>query len=120
MPGVRLLSLMYAGHEPDVEAEVTFLRTEEGGRQGYVLSGYRPQFFYDGEDHVAVQEFPDKEKVYPGDTVAVLLHFLHPELLFNRIRVGDSFKILEGVVVVAHGKITRILYLVENAGIYNR
>ena len=120
MPGVRLLSFMYAGHKPDVEAEITFLRTEEGGRQGYVSTGYRPQFYYEGEDHVAVQEFTDKEKVYPGDTVTAHLHFLHPELLFNRVRVGDSFKILEGKRVVAHGKITRILNLMENAGIYNR
>ncbi len=105
---------------PDVEAQITFLRTEEGGRQGYALSGYRPQFFYDGEDHDAVQEFMDKEKVYPGDTVTVRLHFLRPELLFNRVRIGDSFKIREGVRVVAHGKITRILNLMKNAELYNR
>jgi translation elongation factor EF-Tu-like GTPase len=111
---------MYAGHSPDVEAQIIYLRSEEGGRQGYAVSGYRPQFFYDGEDHDAVQEFVDKDKVYPGDTVTTRLHFLHLELLFNRIRVGDSFQIREGVVVVGHGKITRILYLLKNAEIYNR
>jgi translation elongation factor EF-Tu-like GTPase len=109
-----------SAHNPDVEAQIAFLRTEEGGRQSYVLSGYRPQFFYDGEDHVAIQEFVDKEKVYPGETVTVRLHFLHPEVLYKRIRVGESFQIREGARVVAHGKITRILSLIENAEIYNR
>ena len=33
------------GHDPDVEAEITFLKTDEGGREGYVLSGYRPNSF---------------------------------------------------------------------------
>jgi elongation factor Tu len=119
MPGVRLLRVMN-GHKPDVEAQITFLRTEEGGRQCVALSGYRPQFFYDGEHHDAVQEFMDKERVYPGDTVTVRLHFLHPELLYTRVHVGDSFKILEGARIVAHGEITRILNLMENAEIYNR
>jgi translation elongation factor EF-Tu-like GTPase len=111
---------MYVGHEPDVEAEITFLRTEEGGRQDYVSTGYHPQFYYEGEDHVAVQEFTDKENIYCGDTVTAHLNFLHSELLFNRVQVGDSFKIREGKRVIAHGKITCILNLLENARIYNR
>jgi translation elongation factor EF-Tu-like GTPase len=108
------------GSKPDVEAELTFLRTEEGGRRGFAQSGYRPQFFYDGEDHDAVQEFVDRGRVYPGDTVTVRLHLLHPELLYRRLRVGDGFKIREGERVVAHGRVTRILNLMENAETYRR
>ena len=47
---------MYAGHNSDVEAHITFLRTEEGGREKPVRTGYRPQFFYQGEDHDAIHE----------------------------------------------------------------
>jgi len=36
------------------EAVITFLRTEEGGRASPVFTGYRPQFFYGGEDWDAV------------------------------------------------------------------
>ena len=70
---------------PDVEAQITFLRTEEGGRQACALSGYRPQCFSSGEDHDSVREFIDKEKVYPGETVTVRLHFRRPELLKSEI-----------------------------------
>jgi translation elongation factor EF-Tu-like GTPase len=110
---------MYS-HDPDVEAEITFLRTDEGGRKGYVLTGYRPQFFYKGEDHVAVQEFVDKERVYPGETVRVRLYLLHPELLCDTLRVDDCFEIREGLRTVARGKITTILKLMENGAKPNR
>lgn len=106
--------------KPDVEAEISFLRTEEGGRQGFAVTGYRPQFYFNGEDHVAIQEFVDKERVYPGESVTARLYLLHPELLYRSIRVGDGFKIREGQRVVAQGKITRILDLLENAKLHNR
>ena len=108
------------GRDPDVEAEITFLRTDEGGRKDYALSGYRPQFFYHGEDHDAVQEFVDKERVYPGETVTVRLSLLHPELLCDHICVNDRFEIREGLKTVGLGKITRILKLSENAAASNR
>jgi translation elongation factor EF-Tu-like GTPase len=108
------------GTGPDVEAELTFLTTEEGGRQSFVLSGYRPQFFYGGEDHVAIQEFLGKERVYPGESVTIHVHLLHPELLYRRMRLGDSFTLREGLRVVAKGRITRILNLVENAELIDK
>ena len=37
-------------YAPDIEAVITFLRTEDGGKTRPVYSGYRPQFYYDGED----------------------------------------------------------------------
>ncbi len=107
-------------HDPDIEAEITFLKTDEGGREGYALSGYRPQFFYRGEDHVAVQEFVDKDRVYPGETVTVRLSLLYPELLCDHICVNDRFEIREGLKTVGLGKITRILKLSENAAASNR
>ena len=102
------------GRPPDVEARITFLRTGEGGRENAVRSGYRPQFYYRGEDHDAVHEYPEAARVAPGETATVLLHFLHPELLAN-IDAGEEFEIREGVQTVARGVITRILNLKENA-----
>lgn len=55
----------------DIEATVTFRRTEEGGLRDPCKTGYRPQFYYDGENWVAIQTYPDREWVYPGDTVTV-------------------------------------------------
>ena len=100
---------------PDLEAEVKFLTTEEGGREHFVRSGYRPKFCYRSENYDAVQEFVGKDKVYPGQTAVVRFQFLHPESLVNRIDVGDDFKILESNRTVATGRVTRILRLAENA-----
>lgn len=108
------------GHDPDIEAEITFLKTDEGGRESYAVTGYRPQFFYRGEHLDAIQEFVDKERVYPGETVTVRLGLLHPDLLRDHIRVDDRFEIREGLKTVGFGKITRILNLLENAAASNR
>ncbi len=99
----------------DIEAEVTFLPTEAGGRQGPAFSGYRPQFFYDGHDWDAVQTYPDVERVNPGDTVRVYFGFLSPHMHISKVEPGTMFLIREGQRVVAYGKITKIIELEESA-----
>ena len=34
----------------EIEAEIRYLTTEEGGRKHGVISGYRGQFYYGGDD----------------------------------------------------------------------
>lgn len=94
-----------------IEAEVTFLPTEAGGRKSHVMSGYRPQFFYDGQDHDAVQFYPDVEQVRPGDTVRVWFSFVCPDKHAGKLAPGKIFLIREGTRVVAYGKIIRLLDL---------
>jgi translation elongation factor EF-Tu-like GTPase len=62
----------------DAEAEVIFLPTDAGGRKGPAFSGYRPQFFYDGQDWDAIQFYPDVQQANPGDTVRTCFAFLRP------------------------------------------
>ena len=99
----------------DIEAEIRFLRTDEGGRQGPARTGYRPQFYYDGHDWDAVHEYPDREWVYPGDTVTAYMTFLSPDCHVGRIQPGTSFQIREGTKVVAEGRVTRVLELEKSA-----
>ena len=47
---------------PELEAEIYYLTTEEGGRKGYVANGYRGQFYYNGNNWDALQEFIDKKE----------------------------------------------------------
>jgi len=47
----------YKLKNPELEAEIYYLTTEEGGRNSYVVSGYRGQFHYNGKDWDAPQEF---------------------------------------------------------------
>jgi|SRR5437667_11873967 len=106
---------MIPPYPPDVEAEIRFLTPEEGGRRTPVRSGYRPQFYYDGHDWDAHQEYLDAEWVQPGETARTLLWFLSPEAHLGRVHVGMEFEVREGARVVGRGRITKILNLAESA-----
>lgn len=99
----------------DIEAEITFLTTEEGGRKIPAFSGYRPQFYYDGHDWDAVQEYLGVSEVYPGQAVTAELAFLSPQCHVGKLYLGKEFLVREGQRVVARGKITKILNLEKSA-----
>lgn len=100
---------------PDIEAEIRFLTAEEGGRHTPAKSGYRPQFYYNGHDWDAHQEYPDAGWVHPGETARMLLWFLCPDAHFGRVQVGMEFEVREGARVVGRGRVTKILNLAESA-----
>lgn len=99
----------------DVEAIVTFLPTEHGGRRGPVFTDYRPQFYYAGNDWDAAHEYPDVDQVNPGDTVRAYLAFLSPLAHLGRIKPGMAFLIREGQKIVGYGAITQVLDLEMSA-----
>jgi translation elongation factor EF-Tu-like GTPase len=106
---------MIKSDQPDIEAEITFVPTEQGGRSQPAFSGYRPQFYYDGMDWDAVQQYPDVEKVLPGQTVRALLSFSRPQMHFGRVIEGMEFLVREGQRTVARGRVTKILGLADRA-----
>jgi translation elongation factor EF-Tu-like GTPase len=99
----------------DIEAEITFLPTGHGGREGSAVSGYRPQFHYDGHDWDAVHTYPDREQVRPGETVRTFLSFLSPAEHAGKLRPGKAFLVREGNRVVGYGSVTRIIGLEASA-----
>ena len=99
---------------PHFEAEVTLLRTEEGGRKTAVSWGYRPQLFYEGEDWDAEHEYPDVERLNPGETTRVLVRLCNPPCHVGRIQVGTAFQLREGGRIVGFGQVTRILRSFES------
>lgn len=99
----------------DVEAEITFLPTEHGGRSGPAHTGYRPQFYYANHDWDAIQTYVGTEVVYPGENVKALLTFMSPHLHVGKVFVGMPFLIREGNHVVGYGRVTKILDLEESA-----
>jgi len=107
---------MKPDYPKDVEAEIYFLTTEEGGRHTSVVSGYRPQFYYDGHDWDAIQNYPDEqEPVQPGDTVTAYLSFLSPHYLVGSLFVGKEFLLREGARTVGRGHVTKVLELERSA-----
>lgn len=94
---------------PELEGEIYYLTEKEGGRKHYVKSGYRGQFFYNGRDWDAPQEFIDKEICNPGETVKVRLQTLSPHFHVGQFFVGQTFETREGAKTVGRGKITKVL-----------
>lgn len=94
---------------PELEAEIYYLTEQEGGRTGYVKSGYRGQFYYNGKDWDVPQEFINQESCNPGDVVQVKLQTLSSEFHIGQFFVGQEFEIREGAKTVGKGKITKIL-----------
>jgi hypothetical protein len=98
-----------------VEAEVTFLPTEHGGRHRPVWSDYRGQFYYDGQDCDAHCQFLTVSKVNPGDTVRAIYTMVNPRRHIGKLRPGKLSLIREGNRTVAYGQITRALELEAQA-----
>jgi len=99
----------------DVEATVTYLPADHGGRTTPVATGYCPQFYYDGMDHGARHSYPDVERVFPGESARVFLSFIHPELQVGKLQPGKPFLIREGHRVLGYGAVTRIVDLEASA-----
>jgi translation elongation factor EF-Tu-like GTPase len=100
----------------DIEAEIYFFTTEEGGRMNPVLSGYRPQFHYDGYDWDAIQNYVGVvEPVQLGQTVTAHLYFLSPQYHVGKLYPGKEFLIREGSKVVGRGRVTKVFDLEKSA-----
>ena len=95
--------------EKEIEAEIYYLSTTEGGRSSFVYSGYRGTFHYDGQYNSAAQEFIGQTACYPGYTVKAYMAFAAPEVQIGRLYEGLKFDITEGARIVAHGTILKIL-----------
>ncbi|MBI3775170.1 MAG: hypothetical protein HY273_06400 [Gammaproteobacteria bacterium] len=95
--------------QPDIEAEIFFLSTEEGGRHVPVKSGYRPDHnFGAGMLNAAVHEYISCEFVAPGQTARANIGFANPGFKNGRFYPGFEFKIQEGGRLVGRGVITKI------------
>jgi translation elongation factor EF-Tu-like GTPase len=98
----------------EIEAEIRYLTTEEGGRRTPVCSDYRGQFFYDGEDYDGSQYFPDLPDgvmLELGTPVRALIRFrqeMWEDVHSKRIAVGMPFQIREGNRTVGHGVVTKV------------
>jgi len=97
--------------DPDFVAKLTYLTTEEGGRNGYAASGYRPLVKFDGRKEMTSGEqlFVDKDKVFPGETVTAEIRILSPNFFEKYLFVGQHFEISEGSKVVGHGEVLEII-----------
>ncbi len=98
----------------DIEVDIRYLTSEEGGRKTPVCNGYRGQFFYDGQDWDGFQYFPDlpyDAMVELGTTVRALVRFQldrWENIHSKKITVGMPFQIREGNKTVGCGTVTKV------------
>jgi hypothetical protein len=109
---------------PEIAAEITFLKPEEGGRREPVnLSAglYRPHVVVgdpsqrqavvrDGnvidESYLGVQFKPTSRRFEPGVPQAVVLQLMYyPRVSYDRLVPGATFTVREGAQVVAFGHV---------------
>jgi hypothetical protein len=95
--------------EPELEVEIYYLTTEEGGRKMKFYSGYSGQLFYDGQDWDVIHELIDTDVCNPGDTVKVYLRTENANAHVGKFFVGKKFEIRERAKTVGKGKITKII-----------
>lgn len=95
--------------QPDVEALVSFLPSEQGGRRNGALSGYRPCHLVRPDYLTSGQhEYKSKAVVMPGESAETEIWFLAPEQYPHCLAVGDDIRIQEGSRLVGHAKILKI------------
>jgi len=104
-PGLTPMALDL--EQRDIQANVTLLRTEEGGLHGPAQSYYfRRQVYF---------EFIAAEWAFPGQTVPTYVSFLSPQCHVGRLTAGKEFLVRQGQQVIGRGVVTAILNLEANA-----
>jgi len=88
-------------------AQVLFLKKEEGGRHTPLFSGYRPQFYLRTTDVTGVMTLPaGVEMVMPGDNIDnLVIELITPVAMEEGLR----FAIREGGRTVGAGVVTKII-----------
>lgn len=104
-----------SNRNPVVEARITLLRTDEGGRRDRLPAGtsYRPNHNFFGPDGIdmSVGEIitPADRDVLPGDSFDAIIEFAYWPGLDELISPGREWRIQQGRQLVAIGKIVRVL-----------
>ena len=94
---------------PDVEAIVTLVPPEEGGRTTMAYSGYRPvhavlpDYLTSG-----IHEYLDGDSLEPGGTARAHIKFITPDSYPNSLSVGQVIRVQEGGRLIGHAEITKI------------
>lgn len=96
---------------PDFIAELNYLRTDQGGRKGFVASGYRPHIKFSFSKNLTTGEqvFLDQDKVFPGESVRAQIRILDHETFKSALYQGLEFEFAEGTHRIGTGIIVEVV-----------
>lgn len=97
--------------QPDIIAETKYFKTEDGGRQNYAASGYRPHIKFAGKNLLTTGEqiFIDKDNVLPGEIVNAEIRILSVDAFTGYLYAGQKFDICEGPRTIGKGEIIQVI-----------
>lgn len=97
--------------EADFIAILSYLTTEQGGRQTPAFSSYRPQVKFDFSEvqTSGQQTFIDRKIVYPGDTVEAEIRIISVEHFAGQLKEKMKFDFREGPRIIGRGQIKRVV-----------
>jgi len=106
-----------AGDKPiNVRAQISVVKTEDGGRQGPFTHGYRPNHNFGGPDDrvffIGQIEVGEGKWIHPGEECEAVVRFLNVRGLSELLDVGRVWRIQEGPKLVAKAK---VIARIENA-----
>lgn len=95
----------------DFTCTITFLTSEEGGKDEEISGIYRPLFKI--ADHKQLTsadiQFEDQDKAFPGDTVSAKVRILWVSGYEGQLHNGQEFILREAKQTVATGVILEVL-----------
>ncbi|HEY3198762.1 MAG TPA: hypothetical protein VGJ57_12200 [Nitrospirales bacterium] len=90
-------------------AKVSFLKTEEGGRKGYVASRiYYPSITFGNKETGSQFEIENLERVLPGEQCVAKVILVSPEFVYSELKVNAPFEVREGSKIVGRGIILEV------------
>lgn len=94
-----------------IKANLLFYPGEKkDGTPVFFTSGYRPAFKFKDNDEFNSGEikFIGKDRIESGETVEGDITLLHPELVKEYLKVGNTFSFQEGTILAGKGEILKV------------
>lgn len=96
-----------------VEAEISLLATNDGGRKSPITEKYRPNHNFDESNncvfYIGQIELKKGEWLYPSESRLLLVTFLDSKGLREKLEIGKEWRIQEGSHIVGKGIVKYIV-----------
>lgn len=92
------------------KAQINYFPTEKGGLITPVSTGYRSEikFPFELESFIAVQNFEDRDLIFPGDLALVHITLLNAEPFLEKLYEGMDFQLHDNSGIIADGIVTEV------------